>query len=516
MSDATVMRMISILFHDNVPSGEHPFPAEDPSYFTDLAIDRILDAVTTGLDFYDLKPLFRYLPHARVAIAYRQAVLLDLSDTGINTSIREFAATMVHLRARNELARKCFNKHQEAAYYLSAIGDYCAMVQTLCAKLVAAAPKSEGMRAFTAALQDYAGSPSFQRIAQEAIQHRAALDTIRYTVLLHEGTVTVRGFEEEPDYNAIVAKLFERFRRHEAAPRKSDVNDGKVMGNVQGRILDGVAQLNPEIFKALGVFVNAHQEFIDPALTRFEREAQFYLSWLAFTIQFAPLGLNFSQPELIDGHHIAAEAAFDLALADKLRAEGTKIITNGFYLEGSERIFVVTGPNQGGKTTFARMLGQMHFFANLGLTVPGRQVKLKFFDRIFTHFEREEALTALHGKLYDDLVRIRAILDTATADSLVILNEIFNSTALKDAVFLANAVLRRIIQLGALGVCVTFMDELAMLGPETVSVTSMVEPQNPEKRSFRIVRHRADGLAYALSIAKKYGVTYERLKERLG
>lgn len=87
---------------------------------------------------------------------------------------------------------------------------------------------------------------------------------------------------------------------------------------------------------------------------------------------------------------------------------------------------------------------------------------------------------------------------------------------MKDALFLADALLHRIIRLGALAVCVTFMDELATLGPETVSVTSMVEPENPAKRSFRVIRRQADGLAYALSIAKKYGVTYERLKERLG
>jgi len=121
----------------------------------------------------------------------------------------------------------------------------------------------------------------------------------------------------------------------------------------------------------------------------------------------------------------------------------------------------------------------------------------------------------LRGKLHDDLVRIRDILEAITPDSIVILNEIFNSTALRDARFLADAVLRKIIARGSIGVCITFMDELASLGPETVSLTSMVQPDNPAERTFQVIRRKADGLAYALSIAEKYGLTLERLRERL-
>jgi hypothetical protein len=509
------MRPISILFPQTAPSLEHQFPGEDPSFFVDLAIDRILEVVSAGFEPYDLRPLFRLIPHERTTIDYRQAILRDLADNIINAVVKDFTAAMVRARSRLELARKCFNKHQEAAYFVGAIIGYCKSVQTLGAALVAAGPQSDGLQTLTAVTHEYINSDSFKFLAEEAIRHRAALDAIRYTVLIHQDTVTVRGFEEQPDYNAVISQLFARFQKQDDAPRTSGAITNRIIGNVQSRILDAVVQLHPEIFAALGAFVNAHRDFIDPVLVGFEREAQFYLSWLAFTDKLAATGLDFCWPQLIDDYGIGAEAAFDLALAEKLHGGSVKIVANDFYLEGAERIFIVTGPNQGGKTTFARMLGQMHLFGNLGLTVPGRQVRLKFFDRIFTHFEREESLTSLHGKLYDDLLRIHAILDAATADSLIVLNEIFNSTALKDAVFLADAVLRRIIRLGALGVCVTFMDELATIGPETVSVTSMVEPENPETRSFHIIRHQADGLAYALSIAKKYGVTYDRLKERL-
>ena len=207
--------------------------------------------------------------------------------------------------------------------------------------------------------------------------------------------------------------------------------------------------------------------------------------------------------------------AYDLALAKLLVDQKLPVVTNDFFLDGRERIIIVSGPNQGGKTTFARTFGLMHHLAAIGCPVPGTEARLFLFDKMFTHFEKEEDVHNLRGKLHDDLFRLHKTLEEATSDSIIILNEVFNSTSLKDAIFLSTRILTKIIALDALCVCVTFIDELAALSKTSVSMGSMVKPGNVAERTFKVVRRPPDGLAYAISVAEKYGLTYAQLRERL-
>jgi DNA mismatch repair ATPase MutS len=310
--------------------------------------------------------------------------------------------------------------------------------------------------------------------------------------------VDVSRYDGEPDYSTKVLQTFERFRQGAVADYRVTYRTWPGINHVTAQILELVARLFPGEFAALDEYCGRHASFFDDVIRRFEREVHFYLAYLDFIGTIRSAGLSFCHPEVVAGSkEVSGMATFDLALAAKLVSEGAEVVTNDFELVGPERIIVVTGPNQGGKTTFARTFGQLHHLASLGCPVPGRAARLVLFDRLFTHFEREEDLARMSGKLEDDIVRVRDVLSTATGGSILILNEVFTSTTLHDARFLGTKLMRKVMEIDAICVYVTFVDELASLGDSVVSMMSTVVPEDPARRTFKVVRRPADGLAYA-------------------
>jgi DNA mismatch repair protein MutS len=509
------VRFHGILF-DRPGQSAGPDAPEEPPYFPDLNLDQVLRSMTRGREEYDLAPFF-YRPLADVAtVRYRHEVLRDLQKTAVFEAIGSFAHEMRGMRERLAQAAKLRYAHQQQRWLLDAVAIYCAAVSSLSKGLDRRDVKSRGLQAYRERLAGYTTSDLFTSLVTETHQLKDDLATVRYSVHIKGTRVTVSRYGGEADYSAEVEETFERFKHGGGKDYRVAFPAGPDVDHVEARVLDLVARLHPDIFLRLGDYCTRHRDYLDATVGAFDREVQFYLAYLEYIERFTSAGLPFCYPDVsARSKEISAHDAFDLALADKLVPEHSSVVCNDFYLKDPERILVVTGPNQGGKTTFARMFGQLHYLAGLGYPVPGSSAQLSLPDRLFTHFEKEEDLATLRGKLEDDLMRMRAILERATATSIVIVNESLTSTTLNDALVLSREVMRQMVRSDLLCVWVTFLDELASWGETTVSMVSTIVPENPAMRTYKIVRRPADGLAYAAAIADKYGLSYERLRERV-
>jgi DNA mismatch repair protein MutS len=504
-------------FHSILSATPRDYAREAGDFFVDLNLDQIVAAVIKGLEDYALNEFF-YTPLPSVdAIEYRHEVFQDLEDDALLAQIKSFAEKMRSMREQLARVAKLHYTQQKNAWFLHAVEFYCDAVTDFAAELARLPLKSRGLRAFRDYLAAYADGAVFTALVEEMNKIKAELAAVRYCVLIKGDTFTVRNYLEEIDYSKDVERTFEKFKQGAVKDYRVAYKVSPDINHVEAQILDFVALLNPAVFSELADYCARHGDFIDRAIAGFDREIHFYVPYLDYIAPLKRIGLRFCYPEVSpDDKHVYDHDGFDLALAKKLSEGQSPVVCNDFQLAGQERIIVVSGPNQGGKTTFARAFGQLHYLAGLGCPVPGSAAKLFLFDRLFTQFEREEKVENLRGKLQDDLIRVHAILKQTTPRSIVILNEIFTSTTLQDEVFLSRKVMDRLIERDVLAVWVTFVDELSQIGPATVSMVSMVVPENPAQRTFKVVRRPADGLAYAMAIAEKYRITYARIKERLG
>jgi len=508
------MTFYSILFEnesDRVEEVQDP-----PVYFPDLNLDQVVNAITHGRQEYQLKPFFYTPLQSMQTISYRQEIARDLENPPLLEMIRSFGRKMSTMRRYLGMLANLQYPYHIKGWILEAALQYCNAITSLAEDLHNVQLASRGMQLLRQFLEEYTRSPDFLTLQTDALDIKEKLQSIQYSIIIRGNSVRVQKYNGEMDYSEDVGRTFEKFQQGEVKDYTVALAVGSGMNHVEAQILDFVVKLFPEVFSQLDEFYERHRHFLNPTIRVFDREIQFYVAYLDYINFIQWKGLKFCFPEITQADkEIYSRDGFDIALAYQRRTEGETVVTNDFSLGGAERILIISGPNQGGKTTFARAFGQIHYLASLGCPVPGKQARLFLFDQIFTHFETEEDIRNLRGKLQDDLVRIHTILDQASPNSIVIMNEIFNSTTLKDAVFLGRKIMEQIIQLDLLCVCVTFIEELAALGEKTVSMVSTVVPDNPTERTYKIVRKPADGLSYALCIAEKHRLTYSAIKERI-
>lgn len=221
-----------------------------------------------------------------------------------------------------------------------------------------------------------------------------------------------------------------------------------------------------------------------------------------------------------------ATELYNPAVALKLR-DGEDVVPNDISFDETTEnamIYVLTGPNRGGKSVITCAIGLCQAMLQLGMYLPAKVCEISPADGIFTHFPTGADDTIDKGRLGEECARLGEIFDAVTADSLVLLDESLSSTGSFEASYIAAEVLAGLSQVGCRCLFATHLHELASeidrINEESssnggVKIDTLVAGIEEGKRSFRIFRAKPDGKSYARDIAERYGLTYKNILDKI-
>lgn len=479
----------------------------------DLHIDELISEITSVKKEYQLEDYFFTPLRDLDTIHYRQEISKNIEKANVFEALKFFGNLMSKVHSMTKLINELYYEENKYGWLLEAVLTYCNVLYSLNNLLNSKEITASGLKLLGEYLSKYISSEAFQNMSSEAKRLKEEISNLTYILIIEPGKFTVKPFDDEREYTSVIEEIFGKFNDEECSEEyKFDIVKATGMTHIEAKITEFLKKLYPEPFEKLKNFYERYLNFIDETIVNFEREVQFYISYFEFISNLKSKGLKFCYPSFTKDI-LTVNDAFDIVLASKEKLT-SRIVCNDIFLKPEEKMIIITGPNQGGKTTYARMFGLIHYIASLGLPVPASYAEVLLPSGIYTHFERREDVKSEKSKLEEELFRLRKIIEEIDEESIVILNEPFSSAALHDAIELSEKIIREIIEKNVTAVWVTFLDTLTKLDKKIVSMVALVSADDPTIRTFKVTRKDADGKAYAISLAEKYGLTYEKIKGR--
>jgi len=200
-------------------------------------------------------------------------------------------------------------------------------------------------------------------------------------------------------------------------------------------------------------------EHVDRFFAVLRQELAFYIGALNLAERLQALGepIAFPQPVSPAERRYHAHELYDPGLALTM---GRTVVGNDLMADDKDLI-LITGPNQGGKSTFLRALGLAQVLMQCGLFVPAASFTAPVCTGVFTHFKREEDPTMESGKLDEELARMSAIVDRLRPHALLLCNESFAATNAREGSEIGRQVITALLEAHIRVVFVTHQYELA-------------------------------------------------------
>lgn len=536
----------------------------------DLSIDYLCENLTTdAYEFNSIKQLLINITDDEDVIKYRCDIFEDFFRF---KKLREdLTALILKLKDLREIER--FQKDSEASSIwqlvnrLRELDSYVDCITSIKHTLESLDIKSEGLLTMREQVNKIYNDSGFEQLKidiEEALTKARNLKSITLGVnldnMLKPKSVGVISLNDKHFTDSGLLKRFLNFASNESElnsstdvsgfvsfhalnPPTSSFGFGKVVTgaqtdvhDIQSSSLTGADPMSDALKKVVTDILKRTVNNLKSILNKYTNISGYsfieLMPQIIFYIRFAQLcdsisekGLPLCKVEIAKKSDRSCQIKdlYNVKLGIKAKnSECTDIVTNDFTFDDNGRIYILTGPNRGGKTTITQAVGLAFLLAQNGIYVPASSMVFSPCDNIFTHFPADENDTVDLGRLGEESKRLSTIFESASQYSLLLLNESLATTNVAEGLYIAKDVVKSMRYIGVRSVFNTHMHELARSIDEINSSTqgasrveSMVTGVNNGQRSFKIYIAPPQGISYAKDIAKKYGVTFENIKKQI-
>ncbi len=562
------MENFSLLYPEKSKRIENALTGEA---INDLSIDFIVDALTE--DNYEknlLKKIMINLTDDKETILYRRDIFEDfLNFPELRVELSELVEKLADLR---EIER--FQKDQEASSLwllinrLREIDDYVNCITRIKEVLERLDVKSEGMLTLKKIVTDIylnSGFPEIKKdidfMFEKARTFKSITIGVNLDKMLRPKNAGVVSLNDSEFKASGLMKNFLRFTTkdvdglhpgvdvedlknfHPDSGIRSTTFSSIIIGSVQqsathnvhietneltgadplsDALKKSVTDILKKIVKDIKSTLKKYISISGYALINLTPEIIFFIRWAELVDKIRAQGMPMCKPEidLPELRNCSFKEIYNIKLAiNNVKGDNIDIVTNELEFNDNQRIFILTGPNRGGKTIITQSVGLAMLMAQWGIYVPASYAEICPCDNIFTHFPADENDTVDLGRLGEESKRLSEIFSKATGKSLLLLNESLATTNVSEGLFIAKDVVKAMRYLGARAIFNTHMHELARdldelnSGEGTSTVASLVTGVSNGQRSFKISLAPPQGVSYAKDIAEKYGVTFDKIKD---
>ena len=511
----------------------------------DLGLPALLGAITPHkTEQQQIESVLLHLTHDPEVIRYRQAVVGDLwAQPFLADQLGELLPLIETLGAYRSAVDRPRTPLEEVTWRLGELEQLATCVQALAELFGRVGPhlQAQGWQALRQMVEKTAADPTFAHLCQhlpDMLRHIRAKASVTIGVNLdgklrpYSATllaVNEHKFTTSTFLDKLLGKGTAALGPLHTVPEIETAGmskewDGREINPLMVPLFKDLAKVLETISKPLAKALTHYVALESSFLVAIRGEIAFYLAAVRLMRHWQARGVPLCCPTIATAEQRLCHITNGYNISLLAQPHPTPLVGNDVEMGDTGRIFILTGPNQGGKTTYTQMVGLCQLFAQAGLWLPAEQATLSVVDNIYTHYPTEENLALGTGRFGDEAQRLGEIFAHATPHSLILLNESLASTSPSEGVYLAQDVVRILRRMGVRAIFGTHLHELAAhmdeLNEQTAGdslVVSMVASPVVEGdgRSYKVVRGQPLGRSYAAQIARRYGLSYEQLAQTL-